>query len=757
VGSPACRLLIALPFYKNAHLVAPVLNSLAACASELVQQGAELICYNDSPGHGELAAALADSLPRAAAGFAWRLETNPQNLGFVRTMNRAVAEAVARRTDLLLLNSDTVLEPGALREMVAVAALDPMFGFVNPRSNNATLATLPLRAPPQFGQAGAREAWRALSDQLPRYSLVPTAVGFCLLIRWAILAEFGGFDEIYGQGYNEENDLVMRASRCGYRAVLANRAFVWHSGEASFSSADVNRSVWEPANRAILDARYPEYAGHTMAHYQAPETIAEHLLAALLPDAAGRRDIAFDFSSFRAAHNGTFEAGRQLLRAAGKSWGAAFNLYVLCEPAVYEFHQYAALGIARADPHGGQKFAAIFRVGQPYDYNVLERLAPAAAVLGIYMLDTISIDCPQLASPVLYGIWQLALEHADVIATQSRQTRDQFRRRFAIPADAIELVSPHSLDIAEYRLGAAPPAAGCGTSILVLGNHFHHKDLHRTANALAAAFPDRSITAMGPNHDGANRSAGPMDQVPLAAAANLRIVETGALAEQDVGAEYQAASVIVFPSHAEGFGFGVLHALAAERPVFVRRLPVFTEIWHATGQNPNLRGYDCTSDLIACLQSPPAWQPHAVPPPGNGAARNAGEIRDALLQAMSRVDYHRIVRRIRAVQLAAAIVQQNELPVLSDGKAAAAARFLAMKVEIAALRVLRVRGVYASARALFRVARGVAGKVERPSFLKKRSKKLLTVPRATEFPRAGSVRRAMSKSFLLLFFKKEDP
>jgi GT2 family glycosyltransferase len=316
----ACRVLVAVPFYRNERLVAPVIGSLICCAADLASIGAEIVFYNDSPDYPALSEALHAILPQAEAAFPCRIETNPQNLGFVRTMNRAVAEAVARHADLLMLNSDTEIELGALPEMVRVAALDHMTGFVNPRSNNATIATLPLAAPPP-DRAAARTAYRALARMLPAVSHVPTAVGFCMLIRWIVLAEFGGFDEIYGQGYNEENDLVMRAGRCGFRAVLANHAFVWHEGEESFSGSAVARDVWEPANRAILDARYPEYGPYTASHYDAPETIAERLLAALLPGADGRVDLAFDFSSFRAAHNGTYRAGRQLLAVARGNLG----------------------------------------------------------------------------------------------------------------------------------------------------------------------------------------------------------------------------------------------------------------------------------------------------------------------------------------------------------------------------------------------------------------------------------------------------
>jgi hypothetical protein len=583
-----------------------------------------------------------------------------------------------------------------------------MIGFVNPRSNNATLATLPLRTPPAPDAPGARDAYRALADRLPRFSFVPTAVGFCLLVRWSILAEFGGFDEVFGQGYNEENDLVMRAARCGYRAVLANHAFVWHAGEESFSRAAINRSVLEPTNRAILDGRYPEYAAYTQAYYSAPETVAERLLASSLPDANGRRHVAFDFSSFRAAHNGTFEAGRQLLQVAARVWGDAFRLHVLCGQEVYDFHDYASLGIPRADPHGGRKFAAVFRVGQPYDWNVLERLAPSAAVLGIYMLDTISMDCPQLASPLLHDMWQLAIDHADVFAAQSRQTCAQFRRRFELPPYAIELVSHHALDIDEYCLPGATAGLGEPGRILVLGNHFHHKYLNHTVNTLAASFPDRIIVAMGPDFHGARRMAGPLDPEPLAAAPNLRIVEVGALSQADIGAQYQAAEIVVFPSHAEGFGFPVLHALAARRPIFVRRLPVFEEIWEATNRNPNLHFFESTTDLIARLQTPPPWQPNPFPSPGNGAERSARQIRDALLQALDRVEYARIVRRIRAVQLASAVAHQNAMPPPSDTKAAQAARYVSLKVERIILRILRVRAFYTPARVFFRsLRRGV--------------------------------------------------
>ncbi|MEI9987959.1 MAG: glycosyltransferase [Aliidongia sp.] len=506
--------LIAIPFYKNEHLVADVLGSLIRCAEDVRRIGGEVVCYDDSPGYGPLAATLGQILPEAMAAFPCRLDRNPVNLGFVKTMNRAIKEAVDRRLDLLLLNSDTMVEPGALTEMARVSRLDPMIGFVNPRSNNATIATLPLaeRFP---DTAPTREAYRALAALLPEFSYIPTAVGFCMLIRWEILAAFGGFDEIYGAGYNEENDLVMRAARCGYRAVLANHAFVWHEGEQSFGTADLSRDHWEPTNRAILDRRYPEYGSYTGAHYNAPETIAERLLAALVPNAAGRLDVAFDFSSFVAAHNGTFQAGRQLLAAAQAVWGDLFDIHVLLLAGSLRIFRLWRVRRKAARSAWAGDLCRRLPVGQPYDWNSLQRLAMKGAVTGIYMLDTISIDCPQLTSPRLFNLWQFALVKSDMVAALSRMTLEQLRSRFLIPGHVVVSTVLLSLDIEDYRIsGADRPAPGAGT-LLVLGNHYQHKHLAPTANALAAAFPGRSVIALGEE-----KPRGREESRPLRAAAS---------------------------------------------------------------------------------------------------------------------------------------------------------------------------------------------------------------------------------------------
>lgn len=711
-GAPR-PVLIAAPLYRRPELAHRLAASLLRCAEDVRAIGGEVLFINDSPDDADLAAALEDIADGIGEAFPSRVLENPANLGFVKACNRAIVEAVDRGMDLLLLNSDAVLTPGALREMVRVSRLDPMVGFVNPRSNNATLATLPFQD--RFRQAplgDAEAAWRALSHHLPELSYVPTAIGFCMLVRWGILAEFGGFDEIYGRGYNEENDLVMRAGRRGYRAVLANRAFVWHEGGSSFGRND-DAIALEKRNRAILLARYPEYERLTEGYFGSPEQHAERLLGTLLPGPDGRLDVALDFSTFPAAHNGTSIAGEQLLAAASDLWRDRFRLHVLASPDVYDFHGYERYGAPRCDPHGPELFAGIFRVGQPYDWSTVERMVRKGASIGAFMLDTISMDCAQLTSPDLGRMWGFLLEHLDLLAVTSELTGAQIERRLPIGRDVLRVRSLHSLDLADYRIptDAAVPAPAPPGFVFVVGNHFWHKEVAATVNALAEADPERTVVVL----------AGPQDQPPPSdggryAPAGLKLrpnvlrLNAGALSHAEIGAVYSHASVVVFPSHYEGFGIPLLNALAAKKPVVIRPLPVFEEMVRLIGEDPNIHVVQTTAELVRLLAQPLAWREHglAVGRPDD-ARRAATEIGDALDEMIAHARYDRMVSRLRAIlTLHDYSALHPAQPTPGDSRAFVAAT-IGRFSEAAARRVLKVPGVLTAARACYRTLRRVAG------------------------------------------------
>ena len=82
---------------------------------------------------------------------------------------------------------------------------------------------------------------------------MPPGHGFCLYLRNA-LDLVGLLDPVFGPGYNEENDWVMRAQAMGFVAKRANHAFVYHLGSQSFGG---KRLELEERNARILAETAP--------------------------------------------------------------------------------------------------------------------------------------------------------------------------------------------------------------------------------------------------------------------------------------------------------------------------------------------------------------------------------------------------------------------------------------------------------------------------------------------------------------------
>jgi glycosyltransferase involved in cell wall biosynthesis len=144
--------------------------------------------------------------------------------------------------------------------MVACAYASPATGIVTALSNNATICSVPKFCEANELPTGlSGDGFAALvSDVSERaYPELPTGVGFCLLIKRAVLDRVGLFrQELFGRGYGEENDLCMRARAAGYRVRLSDDVFVFHAGHASFS--DETAALCE-AHEKILRREHPSY------------------------------------------------------------------------------------------------------------------------------------------------------------------------------------------------------------------------------------------------------------------------------------------------------------------------------------------------------------------------------------------------------------------------------------------------------------------------------------------------------------------
>jgi GT2 family glycosyltransferase len=200
-------------------------------------------------------AGLFEHLARRS-GENWLLLRNSENLGFVRTANRGM---VLSDRDVVLLNSDTRVTEGWLEGLVRCAQSDPNIGTATPFSNNGEICSFPLfcavNPVPDDPDLMARVVAAAGP---PQYPDLPTAVGFCMYIKRALLDAIGVFDaERFSPGYGEENDFCMRAVVAGFRNVLCDEVYVVHEGGRSFGEQGLEP---DQASMDRLLERHPDYA-----------------------------------------------------------------------------------------------------------------------------------------------------------------------------------------------------------------------------------------------------------------------------------------------------------------------------------------------------------------------------------------------------------------------------------------------------------------------------------------------------------------
>lgn len=193
--------------------------------------GLELVVVDDaSPLRTETEAAARE----AAAWARVRYLRNPANLGYLKSCNAGLAAATG---DLLVLcNSDTRFCPGALRRMSASAMDNPEVGMVGPVTNGAFAASEQLSErvphPSDFSRAELDRLDSAAAAVQAGGPLVDVRwlLGFCVLLKRAVLSGIGPLDEKFWFGYQEEVDYGIRARRAGWRLCVDPGAFVFHGG-----------------------------------------------------------------------------------------------------------------------------------------------------------------------------------------------------------------------------------------------------------------------------------------------------------------------------------------------------------------------------------------------------------------------------------------------------------------------------------------------------------------------------------------------
>ncbi len=188
---------------------------------------------------------------------------NETNLRYAGGNNQGILYALDHGADaVLLLNNDTIVDPGFLSELVRVLMLDEMNGIIGPK-------ILYYSDPRRIWYAGGKiDRWQGWISHIGireidrgQYNAMTATeyvTGCCMLVKRKVIERCGMLDESYFI-YGEDVDWCLRAFREGYRIIFQPQARVWHKISASSGHVSWFKNTNKLKSQLRLFARYARW------------------------------------------------------------------------------------------------------------------------------------------------------------------------------------------------------------------------------------------------------------------------------------------------------------------------------------------------------------------------------------------------------------------------------------------------------------------------------------------------------------------
>ncbi len=183
-----------------------------------------------------------------------RLVENASNLGFAGGMNSGVDASDGEI--VVLLNNDCFIGPGGIESFEAHLR-NPRVGLVGTVTNwtgNEAKIDLDPSSLGAFLRAAVHERLAHVSE----VAAIDNIAFFCVAFRRTLWDEIGPLDTRFGIGMFEDDDYCRRVIAERFDVVIARDTFVYHIGEASFSTLreDGRYERLFEANKAAFESKW---------------------------------------------------------------------------------------------------------------------------------------------------------------------------------------------------------------------------------------------------------------------------------------------------------------------------------------------------------------------------------------------------------------------------------------------------------------------------------------------------------------------
>ncbi|MBN1936406.1 MAG: glycosyltransferase family 2 protein [Anaerolineae bacterium] len=248
-------LAILLLSWNTADLLADCLRSIPAGAGNLT---CRVIVVDNASTDGS-AAMVEREFPDV------QLIRSPENLGFAGGNNLGLR--TAHGDYVLLLNSDTLVKPGALQTLIHCMDEHPQAGACGPRllRSNGTPQPYAFGSDPTIGYLMRRGLGQLVfhrplhnwaTDQVQQVSWIS---GACMMVRRAAIEQVGLLDENLFM-YFEDNDWCLRMRQAGWLVYYDPRAEIVHIGGQSLKQNPRAQKAYYSSLRYFYKKHYSPLA-----------------------------------------------------------------------------------------------------------------------------------------------------------------------------------------------------------------------------------------------------------------------------------------------------------------------------------------------------------------------------------------------------------------------------------------------------------------------------------------------------------------